>query len=66
SIAGRHLPGRTDELVVARRRDRPHGPIANRLWDHIQQEAPALRRVLEAPKSAEEVSGQPASEKRDG
>lgn len=47
SIAGRHLPGRTDELVVARRRDRPHGPIANRLWDHIQQEAPALRRALE-------------------
>ncbi|AGB44760.1 transcriptional regulator [Mesorhizobium australicum WSM2073] len=47
SIAGSHLPGRTDELVVARRRDRPHGPIANRLWDHIQQEAPALRRALE-------------------
>ncbi|RVB60751.1 hypothetical protein EN906_29365, partial [Mesorhizobium sp. M7A.F.Ca.CA.004.06.1.1] len=41
------LPGRTDELVVARRRDRPHGPIANRLWDHIQQEAPTLRRALE-------------------
>ncbi|MER8843621.1 MULTISPECIES: LysR family transcriptional regulator [Mesorhizobium] len=49
SIAGSHLPGRTDELVVARRRDRPHGPIANRLWDHIQQEAPALRRALEPP-----------------
>ena len=46
SIAGLHLPGRTEELVVARRRDRPHGPIANRLWDHIQQQAPALRRAL--------------------
>lgn len=50
SIAGRHLPGRTEELVVARRRDRPHGPISNRLWDYIQQEAPALRRALEPRK----------------
>lgn len=47
SIAGHHMPGRTEELVAARRRDRPHGPVANRLWDHIQQEAPALRRALE-------------------
>jgi DNA-binding transcriptional LysR family regulator len=52
SIAGRHLPGRTEELVAARRRDRPHGPIANRLWDYIEQEAPALRRALEPPKPA--------------
>ncbi len=46
SIAGRHLPGRIEELVVARRRDRPHGPISNRLWDHIQREAPSLRQAL--------------------
>jgi DNA-binding transcriptional LysR family regulator len=46
SIAGRHLPGSTEELVVARRRDQPHGPISNRLWDYIQQEAPTLRRAL--------------------
>ncbi|HEV2673036.1 MAG TPA: LysR family transcriptional regulator [Aliidongia sp.] len=46
SIASRHLPGQTQELVVARRRDRPHGPIANRLWDHIQQEAASLRHSL--------------------
>jgi DNA-binding transcriptional LysR family regulator len=52
SIAGRHLPGRTEELVAARRRDRPHGPIANRLWDYIEQEAPTLRRALEPPKPA--------------
>jgi DNA-binding transcriptional LysR family regulator len=48
SIAGRHLPGSTQELVAARRSDRPHGPVANRLWEHIQQEAPALRQVLGA------------------
>jgi DNA-binding transcriptional LysR family regulator len=52
SIAGRHLPGRIEELAVARRRDRPHGPVANRLWDHIQQEAPQLRRALEPRKPA--------------
>ncbi|MCR6480471.1 LysR family transcriptional regulator [Variovorax sp. ZS18.2.2] len=52
SIAGRHLPGSTEELVAARRRDRPQGPIANRLWDHIQQEAPALHRALGPRKAA--------------
>jgi DNA-binding transcriptional LysR family regulator len=35
SIAGRYLPGSVEELVAARRSDRPHGPVANRLWDYI-------------------------------
>jgi DNA-binding transcriptional LysR family regulator len=48
SIAGRHLPGRIEELVVARRRDRPHGPVSTRLWEHLQSEAPRLRRALAA------------------
>lgn len=43
SIAGRHLPGRVEELVAARRSDRPHGPVANRLWDHLRRQAPLLR-----------------------
>jgi DNA-binding transcriptional LysR family regulator len=43
SIAGRHLPGRTEEMVVARRSDRPHGPVANRLWDYLQKQAAKLR-----------------------
>jgi DNA-binding transcriptional LysR family regulator len=51
SIAGTHMPGRIEELVVARRRDRPHGPMANRLWERIQQEVPALRRALEPRKN---------------
>lgn len=46
SIAGRHLPGSIEELVAARRHDRPQGPVAKRLWAHIEQEAPALRRAL--------------------
>jgi hypothetical protein len=27
------------ELVAARRRDIPHGPIANRLWQYIGEQA---------------------------
>lgn len=42
SIAGKHFPGGSAELVAARRRDKPHGPIANRLWDYISREAPAF------------------------
>ena len=57
SIAGRYLPGSTEELVAARRRDRPHGPVANRLWDYIREQAPQLRVALDAP-------GAPASAKR--
>ncbi|CAD5109016.1 LysR family transcriptional regulator [Zestomonas carbonaria] len=49
SIAGRYLPGRTEEVVAARRHDRPHGPVANRLWDHIREQAPRFRSELEAP-----------------
>ncbi|EHK64980.1 LysR family transcriptional regulator [Achromobacter arsenitoxydans] len=39
SIAGRRLPGSTEELVAARRTDRPHGPVLARLWGLLQQEA---------------------------
>ncbi|HXN68963.1 MAG TPA: hypothetical protein VN926_15075 [Bradyrhizobium sp.] len=27
------------ELVAARRRDTPHGPVANRLWQYIRDQA---------------------------
>lgn len=36
SIAGHHFPGVTEELVACRRRDRPHGPVAMKLWDYIE------------------------------
>jgi len=39
SITGKHFPGAQVELVAARRRDTPHGPIANRLWQYIADEA---------------------------
>lgn len=35
SLAGRHLPGACEEIVVARRGDTPHGPVAQRLWRHF-------------------------------
>lgn len=44
SIAGRHLAGGRAKLVVARRRDLAHGPIARSLWRFMQREARALRR----------------------
>jgi len=43
SIAGKHLRGGGGEIVAARRRDRPHGPVANRLWRFISHEASAVR-----------------------
>ncbi|MBO9535562.1 LysR family transcriptional regulator [Herbaspirillum sp.] len=48
AITGRYLPGRTEELVAARRRDQAHGPVANLLWDYIREQAPGLRNTLEA------------------
>ena len=46
SIAGRHFPGMVQELAVARRRDQPHGPVANRLWDFLGDHAPLLKPSL--------------------
>ncbi|WP_054309221.1 LysR family transcriptional regulator [Mesorhizobium sp. 1M-11] len=45
SIAGDHFPGVEVELVAARRRDRPHGPVATRLWEHIRLCSSDLRGV---------------------
>lgn len=42
SIAGASFPGVEIALVAARRRDRPHGPVANRLWYHIGTHASDL------------------------
>ena len=46
SIVGRHFPGVTEELVAARRRDRPQGPVANLLWRHLETHAAGVRSVL--------------------
>ncbi|KUM27111.1 transcriptional regulator [Mesorhizobium loti] len=36
SIAGRHIPGRVETVAAVRRRDKPHGPVADALWRHLQ------------------------------
>jgi DNA-binding transcriptional LysR family regulator len=36
-LSSPHLPGRREELVAARLRDRAHGPVAQRLWSFLQQ-----------------------------
>lgn len=36
-LSGPHLPGRREELVAARLRDRAPGPVAQRLWSFLQQ-----------------------------
>jgi DNA-binding transcriptional LysR family regulator len=46
SIAGRHFKSDEIPLVAARRRDRPHGPIAEKLWQFVAQRAKALSRAV--------------------
>jgi DNA-binding transcriptional LysR family regulator len=43
SIAGRHFPGVVEDLAAARRRDRPHGPVADQLWGFLAGHAPVLQ-----------------------
>jgi DNA-binding transcriptional LysR family regulator len=38
-ITGKYFPGGRAELVAARRRDVPHGPIADKLWQFIGEQA---------------------------
>ena len=41
-ITGEYFKGGHVELVAARRRDAPHGPIANRLWRFLGEQAAGL------------------------
>jgi DNA-binding transcriptional LysR family regulator len=45
-ISGRHLKGGRFEVVAARRRDAPHGPIANRLWSYIEAQTRAFAEAI--------------------
>jgi DNA-binding transcriptional LysR family regulator len=45
-ITGKHFRGGQADLVAARLRNTPHGPIANRLWQFIEQQAAELRQAL--------------------
>lgn len=48
SLAGRYLRGSEEALVAARRSDRAHGPVAERLWQYIRERAPQWRREVDA------------------
>lgn len=39
SIINPHLPGREETAAAVRRRDRPHGPVAEALWRHLAADA---------------------------
>jgi DNA-binding transcriptional LysR family regulator len=41
-ISGQHLKGSRVDVVAARRQGEAYGPIANRLWDYIEQQAQAF------------------------
>lgn len=45
-LSGRHFRGGKAELVAARRREAPHGPIANRLWRYIEEQASAFGKAI--------------------
>ena len=45
AITGRYFKGGQADIVAARRRNISHGPIANRLWRYIQEQAPLLNGV---------------------
>ncbi len=42
ALTGKHLRGGKVNLVAARRREVPKGPVANRLWAFIADQAPKI------------------------
>jgi DNA-binding transcriptional LysR family regulator len=42
NISGKHLRGGVAEIVAARRRESPHGPIARQLWRYIEGQVQSL------------------------
>lgn len=47
-LSGPRLPGLVEDLVAARCSDRPHGPVATRLWQFLKEQAPRFRAVVKA------------------
>jgi DNA-binding transcriptional LysR family regulator len=45
-ITGRHFPAAGGELVAARLRTQPHGPVATRLWRFIAEQARGFRAAV--------------------
>jgi DNA-binding transcriptional LysR family regulator len=45
-ITGRYFKGGRSELVAARRRNTPHGPIAHRLWQFVADQVESIVPIL--------------------
>jgi hypothetical protein len=45
-VSGKHLHGGQAELVAARLRAAPHGPIADRLWRYIAEKVSMLAEAI--------------------
>ncbi len=43
-ISNEGMRGDTVELVAARRRNGPHGPVASRLWRYLGEQAPSFKK----------------------
>jgi DNA-binding transcriptional LysR family regulator len=46
-ISGKHLRGGAAEIVAARRREAPHGPVASRLWRYIGERASVFAKAAD-------------------
>jgi DNA-binding transcriptional LysR family regulator len=44
ALTGRHFAGGRSEIVAARQRNHPHGPIAQQFWSYVAEQAPAMKR----------------------
>ena len=51
-ISGKYLKGGETQVVAARRREAPHGPVAGRLWRYIEEQAPAFVRHVSSSTGA--------------
>lgn len=49
SLVGHHFTGVSDDLVIARRTDRPHGPIAEQLWSYMKENAACIQSAAGHP-----------------
>lgn len=60
-ISGRYLRGGATQVVAARRRDAPHGPVARRLWRYVEEQAQAFVTPFDRPARADSARrGDPA------
>jgi DNA-binding transcriptional LysR family regulator len=58
-ITGRFLAGGRTEIVAARRRNHPHGPVAQKLWTYVAEQAAASDRKATARRAPRASANKP-------